>query len=578
MSKYTYKLAFGAASGELFVPDKDAVYDWVDGEDSQGFKRKHVKELVITKYYDDGSGTPPNEAIFNTLWEYYFDVDKHRTDIKLTIYKDLVLDFEGIFYITYGDMDVNDGIYTIVPEPDDSYREFLQVIEDDVDVIDEVAGTYTAWYQYNPDQEEFDNGLPTAPTNAVDGSPLPDYASDNGSIWTQKLNPPDGTWVRIKSQYDIDDANITIPSGQKYNDFWYYRVDTLTKNYYYTNCFLFTSVIQDVLDKMLVDTSLSGMTFVSQFFNNATNYVTGEINRLMHTLLQQNSDTKDPDATDKATKGLLSFKKLMDDLYSMFNVRWYIDGTDLIIEHELFFYNGLSITGYKTPCIKLTDEAKYTDAGTQQLYIEDSQRYDGIKSSLIKTESISFLGAETPEFRDDLNYISYDVFKGVVTKKTHSVSTFATDLAKAINTPDDIDDDGFYLFNIQSIPIRTGAVITQPRLFNDSGFAIGNAGFGTKWLLHDYYEYGRQDKSGFLNLTGSIHPSSQYEVLSTVPIYIQKDIVFLLNNADNIDINRYIATYLIKSDGVNYTMNGSIIEIEHDLETDFVTATLGYEL
>jgi len=55
-----------------------------------------------------------------------------------------------------------------------------------------------------------------------------------------------------------------------------------------------------------------------------------------------------------------------------------------------------------------------------------------------------------------------------------------------------------------------------------------------------------------------------------------------LNNADSIDVNKYIATYLIKVDGAGTsstnTVNGSIVEIEHDLETDFVTATLGYEL
>jgi len=577
MAKYTYEIKFGSDAAVSFYPDKDAVYKWQSEGNYDGFMRKKIDDIVITRDYDRDD-TFPNADVFNTLWEWYFDSTKQSTRVTIYIYKDSVLDYTGIFYVSDGEIDVNDGFYTVKIETDDRYREFLQVMDDDVDIIDGEEGDYTARYLYLSEQEGFDNSSTTVPpTNYTDGSPLPDFDGDGNAVWVQKTVPyADGTWVRCKSQFNIDDG---VAAGREYQDFWYYSRENINKNYYFPNCFLLTDTIQLILDTMLADTTLVGMTFVSNFFNDPYNYVTGEVNELMNTLIEQNSDTKDIDATNKATKGLLSFKSLIDDLMSMFDVKWYIDDDfNLRIEHRLFFYNGMSKTGYKTPCIDLTDVAKYTDEGTQQLYIEDKQKYEGTTEELIRTETIGFISPVTEDFRDDLNYIAYDVLKGISTKRTHNVAVLATDIAKAINTPDDVDDDGFHIFNCEYVVGGVGFVITKLRDFADDGFHIGNAGFSAKWLLHDYYEYGRQDKTGFLHLAGAIHPGDQYEVLSTAPIFFQKEIVFLLNNTDDIDVNKYITTYLIKSDEINYTVNGSIEEIEQDLEDDFVTATLGYEL
>jgi len=99
-----------------------------------------------------------------------------------------------------------------------------------------------------------------------------------------------------------------------------------------------------------------------------------------------------------------------------------------------------------------------------------------------------------------------------------------------------------------------------------------------KWLLHDYYEYGRYSKNGTLNQAVGSTTEDTFAVLSSAPIFIQKDIVFLLNDSDTIDVNMYIAVYLLTSDGLKSTINGSIINISHDLHDDYVTVTLGFEL
>ena len=577
MAKYIYKLAIGAASGELFVPDSDAVYQWKEEGQYDGFMRKNIKDLIITKDYDDGSGTRPNATIFDTLWEYYFDSTKQTTEIVITIYKDAVLDYEGYFYIKDGDIDVNNGIYVIKATTDDDYSEFLQLLDNDVDIID-ASGAYNATLTHTTETQSEIGTIIDPPDFAPSGS------------WVRGTGATNTRWYREKSLYN-DINNEFDASGIPYQGYYYFPILTfpisdippygagMTLNFSFPNCFLLTERIQYFLDQLLGSISLS-LTFVSKLFTDSPNYVTGEsTNMLPYTLINQKTDTKDPDATNKATKGVITFNQLMSDLKAMFDVRWYIDGTDLIIEHESWFYNGLAKSFIKTAEINLTDDAKYTDAGSQKLFIEDTQNYISAKVEDVKSETIKFIDEDGIDFRSVFFKIEYDTLADKAMNKKHTVAFISTDVGKAINNPDDIENDGFYLFNCEESIGGVSSIIEREEDYtNTLTDNIANAAFSVKWLLHDYYEYGRPDSSGTLSLPSGSTTSTPYAVQSTVPIYLQKDIVFLLNNADSIDINKYIATYLIKSDEVKYVVNGSIIEIEHDLETDFVTATLGYEL
>ena len=560
MAKYTYKLAIGAASGELFVPDKDAVYEWKEEGQYDGFMRKNIKELIITRDYDDGSGTPPNTDLFDTLWEYYFDSTKQTTELTITIYKDSVLDYTGLFYIKDGDIDVNDGVYILKATIDDTYREFLQLLDNDVNIID-ASGGYEATLSYTTTYQTYDT--------AVSGLPLP---APSGS-WELIPGVGSTTWARQKSLYD--DAG----TGYSYQGYYYFPEwnagNPITLNFSFPNCFLLTERIQYFLTQLLASVPLI-LTLSSEFFTAAINYVTGaNPNMLQYTLINQKTDTKDPDATNKATKGTITFNQLMADLKAMYNVRWYIKkdgGTDyLVIEHEKFFYQGLSKTDSKGTCIDLTDSAKYVDASADEYYIANTQNYVSAKVEPIKSETIKFADEDTTDFRAEFFKIEYDTLADKAMNKEYPVVLMSTDIGKAINNADDIDNNGFYLFNCGS----TSVIITREE--NSGGDDIANAAFSVKWLLHDYYEYGRPDKSGTLSQASGSTTSTTYAVLGTVPIYLQKDIVFLLNNADSIDINEYIATYLIKSSGT-VTVDGTIIEIEHDLYDDFVTVTLGYEI
>ena len=571
MAKYTYFLDFG--SGDVAIhPDKDAIYQWKREHENIGFMRKNVKSIIITRDYDI-DGTFPNATVFNTLWEYYFDVSKHIIEITINIYKDAVLDYSGVFYVIDGDINVNTGTYMIKPVVDDDYRTLLAVANNKVDIIDGM-GAYTARLTYTTTPEEYTT---TDPNNL----PAPE-----GS-WDVTITP--NVYGRQKSLYDDGGHETQYYQGYYYLKDWNLGVGWTFPDFEFPNCYLLTERIQFILDEILTGTGLT-LTLQSEFFigiqgntHNADNYVTAEENFLMNTLIQQRSDTKDPDATDKATKGTMSFIDILSELRKMFDVSWYIDSSDssnkkLVIEHEKFFYNGASFT-VKTAGINLTDAAKYIDPATNEYYIADFQNYQSANIKKVKTETIIFEEKDTIDFRDDLFYLNFDTISGIDNKVSHSLEYISTDVPKAINNPDDLSDDGFYLFNCENIIGHIGDIIQKlESSIPTNPFYIANSGFGVKWLLHDYYEYNRYNKTGLLVQDSGSTTPDEYAVISTAPLYLQKDIVFLLNNADNIDVNKYIATYLIKSDGSNYIVNGSIEEIEQDLNDDFVTATLGYEL
>ena len=111
---------------------------------------------------------------------------------------------------------------------------------------------------------------------------------------------------------------------------------------------LFNSVLT-----YLVGLTGCGLTVRSHFFGiNATHSPAAPSNiayayaeaKLRHMTVHQKSDVKRPDSSDPSFQQVwnMKLKDLLDDLRTMFNVRWKIIGTDLILEHISYFQ---AITG-----------------------------------------------------------------------------------------------------------------------------------------------------------------------------------------------------------------------------------------
>lgn len=107
--------------------------------------------------------------------------------------------------------------------------------------------------------------------------------------------------------------------------------------------------LQDVvLDCLNFITTSCGNTFAfvkSDFFqwnsdlvDDGNSIITGSTHYWKNPVLFQISDVKFPSATEKASVGIITFKKLMSDLYKQFRVKWWIETDGSIywirIEHE----------------------------------------------------------------------------------------------------------------------------------------------------------------------------------------------------------------------------------------------------
>jgi len=125
--------------------------------------------------------------------------------------------------------------------------------------------------------------------------------------------------------------------------------------------------------------------------NPDNNYACKEVNKLNYLMIAQKSDTITVDATEQATKGMLSFNELMTILYNMFNAWWYIDSAgDFRIEHASFFAKVLG-------AIDLNNAA-YINKYTQNLWIFRTNKYSFTKEKMPGLERWTFMEQNYEDF------------------------------------------------------------------------------------------------------------------------------------------------------------------------------------
>lgn len=111
----------------------------------------------------------------------------------------------------------------------------------------------------------------------------------------------------------------------------------------------------------LIEWSGVGIGITSQFFSSATNPVTGLTNRLTNLCISVKSSIIDYAAGLSKTnaKYEITMKDLFDMMRDVFNVYWYMDGSNIVIEHDSFFRNGYAYGGTPVVGVDLTDETTY---------------------------------------------------------------------------------------------------------------------------------------------------------------------------------------------------------------------------
>ena len=241
------------------------------------------------------------------------------------------------------------------------------------------------------------------------------------------------------------------------------------------------------------------LTIVSDFFGinpdaTAPSNVpyTEAAENLQSFILFQKSDVKNPTASNPATIGKTSFKKLMEVLRVMFNVQFRISGTELRIEHVSYFSrpSGLDLTA--------PPYAGYILGKT-------STTYDNTDAA--KSERWLWMETVSPMFTCiPIRYDEQCLLSDAQEEQTHPAEDMNSDVLYIQSQPERIDDKGFVpvaaYFDGSSYYLVQETNLVDSNLYPNSHMAWAN-------LLAHYHTYDRLYETGTLNGTLTTFNSSR---------------------------------------------------------------------
>jgi hypothetical protein len=298
---------------------------------------------------------------------------------------------------------------------------------------------------------------------------------------------------------------------------WYDHM-IFTQTLQYTRCLPLLSTIKYVLTQTCPDDFDANTQIISDFFTNATNPVTGLASKTNSIFLLQKSDAKRPSASNPATLGEITFNELMNALYCMFQIWWYLDADNylnLIHQSEISNNLGLDIT--------------------QQPYINSTiykQQFEFNKDLMYRYETWQFMEADGKDFKGvSIEYLSTCVSKDDAKReKKYLIPSITTDLAFIQVGSDKVSDDGFVMIATEpsiiyggwSVLFETGILSTYSEL---------NGHLSVSALQDKYWRHYRILIDGLMNGIQTTFISSQ-----EIRKLIEHSIIYCDNNFDPMDL------------------------------------------
>lgn len=212
------------------------------------------------------------------------------------------------------------------------------------------------------------------------------------------------------------------------------------------------------------------------FFTAVNNPVTGETNELLNSYLIQKSDAKRPGASNPATIGKITLKDLLESLYSLFQLSWYIDNdNNLVLAHPIEFEN-------------LTDISIVNEPACQH---KNGVEFD--KSLMFRYEKWTFADAGNTDFIGlPIEYSELCTTKDEDAKtKSYDTPNMSTDLAY-IQQNNNVSEYGFVFVTAYNGEIPKGFGILSNRLQLNNKMAIS-------YLHTKYWKHNRILPAGKIN-------------------------------------------------------------------------------
>lgn len=220
-------------------------------------------------------------------------------------------------------------------------------------------------------------------------------------------------------------------------------------------------------------------------YSAGNNYVTGLNNIISKIAISQKSDIINPTASNPATKGMITFKKLMAQLNVLLNVWYFVDSNlNLRIEHDKYFTYSLGYDSTAAPhAVRNIANKKYT---------YDKESLPSVESfKCMEQEWLDFVGTPITYSGACVNSDSDD--KG---KKDYTADIITTDINYIQYNPADIAKLGFVL----AVYYLDGSTkIVHQEAGKLSGNVINNAHLSWANLHYNYHRYNRVLAQGYMN-------------------------------------------------------------------------------
>ena len=498
-----YYISFNATDyTEIFLSNTPTVKPaQVAGE---VFFRNMVDEFVIT--------ATKNPTVYTTLDTYFFDKTKFASDINYRIKENGVTTFDFVASISDGEMDTERRVYTVAPEPDDSYRPILAAYKTKYRDTDAVAVINSSKAYNFP----IDNGGSFANAAAPN-----DYTTFSDTLGLVTIYDDTGTGgkarqeitaVTMASGWSVDlyissktGTNVTVKlvnqtftaisaSGTISAAGWVHLVWSMGTA---------TTVYVELSNTGLVDTVFEYQLFANDRVSGVGDTLESGINRIMglnfmnvgltakSTYLWNDAVPSDAPASitsyiaanptkdyviegaaiwndlfinkvgkftqDDQTDFELSLEDLMTILKTKLRAWWYIDAAgDFRIEHEKYFRSYAS---------------QKTIGATPQV---DNKRYTYDKGNIFS----SILYKENNQFNDD--FIAYPIVYDY---------TITSDKNNDINLGD-LSTDISNLYNASGVLSINGIMLSHGVLYtNDFQVRQGVSEFGTDLVINKFLSW-----------------------------------------------------------------------------------------
>lgn len=560
INRYTYQLTWDGFSLPVHPSEDNVRFPWRKREHMAYFRREMDGELVF------GKGEYSIFAFAN--WDTEFTITMNRNGYEFYVGKFRKYDCA---------IDLDKCTARVTPPPYDEYYDFVKQMDEEINILKSGLRRKTVNFTFSTyDTEKYIDITNVAAVQLPPTSPVND--TNSYLLYQREYKPSGAAYIQVDEywrEYLILPTGVAAPSNEGWDSGTpqgngtvkfvrpYLNILPSSSNLYLSTVVggVVTQTIEvyssmpgsapyerSLLLNSVVGVFLTGlpMTYESSFFKDGTNYVcdvtgypTGvTTNPLQYLHIMQKSDARE--TTNEATRGMLSFTQLMDILYGMFQVEWWIDDDKLRIEHvawkDINAVNGLDLT------------KEY-----HKKYIEKKNAFS-YDPDIPKSETWEFMEANGVDFIG--LPIEYD-YPPDGEMREYNLNSVTTDVIFIKASPGKISDDGWVIFQTYHV---SG---DEYNIGNEEGDITKVSG-SNKHLsianLHKrYWKHNRPLPQGIVN-------GKTVGFASSEKIKIQTDIK--IPYTTSFDPNKLIKTELGW---------GVVVEAEHDIKSETLTMTLAYD-